>query len=70
MRKLAAVALSFSTVGIFQASSFADDQVQLAEQLLESAFACPTPAESFNEADQPIKGITRARFSGGMTAHA
>jgi hypothetical protein len=48
--------------------TFADDQViQIAEQLLESVFACPTPMETFNEADQPVQSIGRMSFSGGRT---
>jgi hypothetical protein len=47
--------------------AFADDQAPLAEQLLESVFACPAPMETFKEADQPVQSIGRMNFSGGRT---
>ena len=38
MRKLTTIILSFSALGILPAASFAEDQVQVAEKLLEAAF--------------------------------
>jgi Bacterial SH3 domain len=67
VRKLAAAILSFSTFGILPAISFADDQVRAAEQLLESAFACPVPPVSVNEMDSPITSMPRASFSGNSS---
>ena len=62
MRKLRAAILSFSALFILPVTSFADDQVQLAEQLLESAFACPVPPVTFHEMDTPLTSLPRSSF--------
>jgi hypothetical protein len=67
MRKLTAIILSFSALGILPVASFAEDQVQVAEQLLESAFACPVPPATFYEMDTPLTSIPRATFSRNST---
>lgn len=64
MRKLTTIILGFSALGILPAASFAEDQAQVAEKLLEAAFACPAPPSTQNEADQPVTAISRSTFSG------
>jgi len=67
MGKLTTIALSASVLGILPAVSFAEDQVQVAEKLLESAFACPVAPGTFNEMDTPITSMPRAIFSWNST---
>ncbi|MGY3582393.1 hypothetical protein ACVIGB_000683 [Bradyrhizobium sp. USDA 4341] len=65
MRKLFVAILAFSAPG--SATALADDQTQVAEQLLASAFACPAPPTSYWEAGQEVKDIERSSFSGSTT---
>lgn len=63
MRKLTATILGFLALCILPVTSFADDQVSVAEQLLESAFACPVAPVTFYEMDSPLTLLPRATFS-------
>ncbi|MGY3447157.1 SH3 domain-containing protein [Bradyrhizobium sp. USDA 4473] len=47
----------------YPATSFADD-TQIAEQLLESAIACPVPPVTVHEMDTPLTVLTRSTFKG------
>jgi len=67
MRTFTAIILSFSALCILPEASFAEDQVQVAEQLLESAFACPVPPVSFYEMDSPVTSMPRASISWNST---
>lgn len=67
MRKIAAI-LSFSIFGILPATSFAEDRVQLAEKLLEVAFACPIPMNKLGEGNVPdIQLLQKQSFQGEQT---
>jgi Bacterial SH3 domain len=57
----------FTFCGLLSGPLLADDQVQVAGQLLESAFACPVPPVSYYEMDSPITSMPRASLSWNST---
>lgn len=68
MRKLTTIILSFSALGILPAASFAEDQVQVAEKLLEAAFSCPTSIGKLEDGNGPnLQILNRSYFHGERT---
>ncbi|MGY3582458.1 hypothetical protein ACVIGB_000618 [Bradyrhizobium sp. USDA 4341] len=66
VQKQLAILVCFTALTI-PASSFADD-TQIAEQLLESAIACPVPPATIHEMDTPLTVLTRSTFKGNGTS--
>jgi hypothetical protein len=62
VQKLLTTIVCFATLAV-PATSFADD-TQIAEQLLESAVACPVPPATIYEMDTPLTHLTRSTFKG------
>lgn len=68
MNRLLTSALSITAIMCAVAPSFAEDDVAMAEKLLQGAFACPAPPSTEYECDTPITSTSRSSFSGDRTA--
>jgi hypothetical protein len=68
MRKFTAIILGFSALCTLPRASFAEDRAQLAEKLLEVAFACPIPMNKLGEGNVPdIQVLEKSSFQGDKT---
>lgn len=68
MNRLLTAALSIIALVCAVTPSFAEDDVAMAEKLLQGAFACPAPPSIEYMCDAPITSISRSSFSGDRTA--
>lgn len=68
MKRLLTSALSIIALACAVTPSFSEDNVAMAEKLLQGAFACPAPPSIEYECDTPVTSISRSSFSGDRTA--